>query len=438
MTIGQSDLRRRFRRLAVVNIISNVTVPLSGLVDTAMLGHLDSIRFLGGVALGAVIFEYVYWSFGFLRMGTTGLTAQARGAGQREEHFHILHRGLLLAAGIGVVLWLLAWPLQAFAFRLFSATPEVLDAGRGYFSMRILGAPATLANFALLGWFLGREEPRRALVMTVVANLSNILFNAWFILGLGWAARGAGLSTALSQILMLVTGLLLYRKIAERPAFTVRGRLADGDWGRLLKLNGDILVRTICLVSSFALFTNWSASLGTTVLVANTILLRLQTFGAYLIDGAAFAVESLAGVLRGAGDTEGLRRLHNLALTVGVAFAFITLVLLFAAPQSILRALTSHQEVIDQARMYLPWLIPVLIFGSIAYMYDGLFLGLTEGGILRRAMLFSTFAVFLPIAWFAQRNGLNHGLWAAMAAFMLARSITLGWAARRCIITVSP
>lgn len=425
------DLRRRFGRLAAVNILSNVTVPLMGLIDTAMLGHLDSIRFLAGVALGSILFDYVYWTFGFLRMGTTGLTAQARGAGRIEEHFFVLHRAWLLAALLGATLWVAAWPLRTAGFHLLDGTEDVLRAGRDYFDGRILGAPFALANFAMIGWFLGREEARRALVITVAAAVANTLFNAWFILGLGWAAYGAGLATALSQVAMFAIGVGFYRRIRRRPPFRPRARLRDGDWGRLLRLNGDILVRTLCLVTAFALFTNWSSRLGTLWLAANALLLRLLTLASYLIDGAAFATESLAGAFAGSGDRSGLRRLLRLSLVSGAGFAALTLAAFFVAPGPLFAALTSHADVVDAARRYLPWMIPVLAFGSAAYMYDGFFLGLTDGRTLRRSMAFSLLGVFLPVAAYAVWRGSNAWLWGAMVAFMAARALTLGFVAER-------
>jgi MATE family multidrug resistance protein len=420
------DLLPRFFRLSLLNILSNITVPLAGLVDTAMLGHLGDIRFLAGVALATVLFDFVYWSFGFLRMGTTGTTAQAIGRGDTAEAFLVLYRSLLIAVTIALVLLVLQLPLREAGFGLLSGEPAVEQAGRDYFDARIWAAPATLMSFVLVGWFLGREESRYVLWMTVAANVANIALNYVFIIRLGLAARGAGLATMLSQYVMLALGLGLFLRVAERPpwrwrAIAVRERLAE-----LFRLNGDILVRTLGLVTAFALFTNFSSILGTTVLAANTILLRLLSLAAFLIDGAAFAAESLAGIFRGAGDHPSLRRLFRVALWSGEGFALLTLVALFAWPGGVLALLTSHGDVIAETRVYMPWLWPTLVFGALAYMYDGLFLGLTEGRTLRNTMLLSTLLVFVPLAWLAARTGSNHALWAALAAFMVARTVTLG------------
>jgi len=424
-------LRRRFFRLALLNILSNVTVPVAGLVDTGMLGHLADIRFLAGVALAVILFEYVYWSFGFLRMGTTGTTAQAVGRGDRDECFLVLYRSLTLALGIAAAILLLQAPLREAGFSLLSGDPGVEAAGRDYFDARVWGAPATLCNFVFLGWYLGREESRRALWMTVAANASNVALNYVFIIRMGLAATGAGLATMCSQYVSLGVALVIFLRLGERVPWRwrqvwVRERMTD-----LFRLNRDILVRTLCLVTSFAVFTNFSSMLGTTLLAANTILLRLLSLAAYLIDGAAFASESLAGIFRGGGDREGLRRLFRLSLVTGEAFALVVLAALFARPRLVYGVLTSHEEVVELAVAHGGWLVPTLAFGALAYMYDGLFLGLTEGRTLRNSMLFCTLAVFLPPALLALHLESNHLLWASMAAFMAARTVTLGWAGRR-------
>lgn len=425
------SLRRRFFRLALLNILSNVTVPIAGLVDTGMLGHLDDIRFLAGVALAVILFEYVYWSFGFLRMGTTGTTAQAVGRDLPDECFLVLYRSLTLAVAIAAAILVLQIPLREAGFSLLSGDPGVEAAGRDYFAARIWGAPATLCNFVFLGWYLGREESRNALWMTVAANAANVALNYLFIIRLGLAATGAGLATMCSQYVSLGVALLIFLRLGERVRWRwrevwVRERMAD-----LFRLNRDILVRTLCLVTSFAVFTNFSSMLGTSLLAANTILLRLLSLAAYLIDGAAFASESLAGIFRGSGDRDGLRRLFRLSLLVGEAFAVLVLAVLFVQPRLVYGVLTSHDEIVDLAVGYGAWLVPTLGFGALAYMYDGLFLGLTEGRTLRNSMLWCTLVVFLPPALLALRFESNHLLWASMAAFMAARTATLGWAGRR-------
>ena len=424
------DLGRRFFKLAAINILSNITVPIAGLVDTGMLGHLADIRFLAGVALATILFEYVYWSFGFLRMGTTGTTAQAVGREDRAESYLVLYRSLLLALIIAAGILVLQVPLREGGFALLSGDALVEAAGRDYFNARIWGAPATLCSFVFLGWYLGREESRYALWMTVAANLGNIILNYVFIIRLGLAARGAGLATMLSQYVMLAVALWIFFRIHDRFHWRWREVWVGERLAALLRLNMDILVRTLCLVTSFAVFINFSSVLGTTLLAANAILLRLLNLAAYMIDGAAFASESLAGIFRGQGNTAALKRLFRLSLVVGQGVALLTLGVYLSRPTLVYGLLTSHDDLVSVTVQYGWWLVPTLVFGALAYMYDGLFLGLTEGRTLRNSMLFSTLVVFLPIAAAGLSLENNHVLWAGMAGFMAARAATLAIAGR--------
>lgn len=426
----REGLAQRFARLTFFNILANLTVPLAGLVDAAILGHLDQIKFLAGVALGSIVFDYVFWSFGFLRMATTGMTAQSFGRGDLEAAERVLRRSLLLAVTAGVAIVLLRGPLADLAFGLLSGSPETEGAGREYFGARVWGAPAALLNLCFLGWFLGREESRVALYMTAAANLTNIALDYLFVLEFGWAAEGAGWATAVSQYVQLAVALVF---------FLPRRSGAGWDWRRLLdrdklsmmfRLQRDIFLRTLLLVSAIAVFTDASARLGTDVLAANTLLLRLFTVAAYLIDGVAYAVESLAGVLYGAGERTLLRRMVRWAMLVAVGFALLFVAPLLAAPTWTLGLLTSHEEIVRLGATYSTWLLPVLVIGAVAFVYDGLFLGLTAGRTLRNTMIVSA-AVYLPPALWSVHVGSAHLLWASFALFMAARVATLGWADRR-------
>lgn len=425
------SLPRRYLRLSALNILASVTVPLAGLVDTAMLGHLEDIRFLAGVALGSILFDYVYWTFGFLRMGTTGTTAQAIGEGDTATVYLTLYRGLFVGVAVGSMLLLAQLPIRIAGFALLSGTAGVEGAGAAYFNARIWGAPATLSGFVLAGWFLGREESGRVLLMTAAANLANVALDYLFIMRLGMAAFGAGLATMMSQYLALVIGIVMLLRLGQPRRWRWSEVLERDGLTGLMLLNRDILLRTLGLITTFSLFTNFSSILGTNVLAANAILLRVQYLASYFIDGAAFATESLAGIFRGQGDAAGLRRLLRLSLRAGgacvVGFAGVVAI----APRWLYPLLTSHEEVIDLAARFGWWLVPVLLFGAAAYVYDGFFLGLTQGRTLRNSMLFSTICVFVPIAALAVSRGSNMLLWAAMAAWMAARATTLGWASRQ-------
>lgn len=427
------DLYRRYFRLTALNILANVTVPLAGLVDTAILGHLAEIRYLAGVALASLLFDYVYWTFGFLRMGTTGTTAQAVGRGDERSAYLILYRSLLLAFGISAVLLALQWPIRSLGFALLSGTPEVELAGRAYFNARIWGAPAALASFAFIGWYLGREESRYVLTMTVAANLTNVILDYLFIVHMGMAAAGAGLATMMSQYVGLATALVIFLRLRRPRRWHWPEVLDRQGLAALISLNRDILVRTLGLITTFALFTNFSSMMGTVILAANAILLRVLNLASYFIDGAAFATESLAGIFRGEHNIRSLHRLVRLSLIAGEMCALIFISVVLWRPATLYGVLTSHTDVLAAAVQFGRWLIPVLLFGSVAYIYDGLFLGLTEGRALRNSMMFSAATVFLPVAWLAVRFENNHLLWLAMVLFMVARAATLGYAAR-CVL----
>lgn len=417
-----------FTRLSIVNILSNLMVPLAGLIDVSFLGHLADIRHLAGVALATVIFNYVYWTFGFLRMSTTGMTAQALGRGDADTVLLIGLRHGILAVAIGFVILLLQTPLQWLGFTLLSATPEIQAAGKAYYHALIWGAPINLLGFVLIGWFLGRSQSSKVLVLSIVASGSNVLLNYLFIVRWGWGSAGAGWATAASQCLMGIVGLgFVVWEIRWQQVKAVLPKLYDPLAIRAaFNLNRDILIRTFALVTTFSIFTNLSSVLGTVTLTANTVMLQVITFAAYFIDGLAFATESLAGLFQGQRSTHQLARLIQVSGTasfsIGLLFALITI----AFPMPLFSLLTNHTEILARLVQDVFWLLPVLGFGSIAYLLDGYFLGLTQGRILRQSSLIAALVGFLPlaiVAWHTQNGQL---LWLALSLFMLVRALTLG------------
>ena len=423
--------KRRFWRLTYLNILANVTIPLVGLADAGMLGHLSDLRFLGGVALGSLIFEYVYWTFGFLRMSTTGLTAQALGRSDHREQYLVLYRALLIGLILASLILLLQTWIREAAFFLLGGTPGVEEAGRDYFNARIWAAPATLCNFAILGWLLGREQSQHVLLMTLVANVCNVILNYVFILRLDMAAWGAGLATTISQYLMLALGTALVLRQGT-PVSCRHSEFLKGDRFRtLVSLNRDIFIRTLCLITAFALFINGSALLGTTLLAANAILLRLLMLAAFVIDGIAFAVESLGGALFGSRAWRSLQALYRYSLFwSGVCGLFFGLLFLLAAPWFI-PLLTTHVDVQADTAALIPWLILTVTVGALAFALDGLFLGLTQGKALRNAALFSLLGGFLPLLILSTYLHNVHLLWLSMVLFMAARGLSLWLAFRR-------
>lgn len=425
---SQSD----FFKLAIPNILTNLCVPLAGLIDIALLGHLPDITPLAGVALAGLIFDFSYWGFGFLRMSTTGLTAKAFGAKDRANSAAIFFRAMAVGLGAGLVLVALQWPISAIGFGILNGGPEVEAAGKLYFGARIWGAPATMFGYVIVGWLLGRQRSKDALLYALTLNGLNIFLDWVFIYRFGWGARGAGLATMLAEVTACLLGLLLVRRAWKGlPGFDI-GFLKDrGAFKRLMILNGNIMVRTFCLITTFAVFTNLSAGFGAVLLAANTILLKLLNTAAYFIDGFAFALESLAG--RFAGEENWLATRRSLRMALGWNLAAVALFLFgfHFFETEILGTLTAHEEVIEAGVKYLPWVSCCLLLSGFAYIYDGFFIGLADGARLRVSMMWSTLVGFLPLAMWSYSAKLPMVLWVAMVSFMAIRSATLGWGARQ-------
>lgn len=427
-TLDRYDFIPRFFRLASVNILSNLMVPLAGLISVAFLGHLGDIRHLAGVTLSTILFNYIYRTFGFLRMSTTGMTAQAVG---REDEQGVLITGLrngILALGLGIIILIFQYPLQEIGFALLSATSDVKASGQAYYDARIWAAPATLLNFVLIGWFLGREQSGKVLVLSAVGNAANILLDYLLIVRLGWESAGAGFATAMSQYLMLLIGIIfICREVRWQEIRAVAGQLFDlSALKEALALNRDIFIRTFAFLSTFSIFTNLSSAMGTMTLTENALLLQVVTLAVYFIDGLAFATESLAGIFCGKEDNDQLTSLVGIsggsALILGVSLALVFVLF----PQPLFGLLTNHAEVIDSINHYVSWLLPILGFGSIAFILDGYFLGLAEGPTIRSAALTATLLGFAPSAIAAWLFHSSHLLWLAMSLFMVARVVTLG------------
>jgi multidrug resistance protein, MATE family len=403
-------------------------VPLAGLMDVAFLGHLSEIRHLAGVALAMVLFNYLYWTFGFLRMGTTGLTAQATGRHNFDEVLLVGLQNGAIALGIGLGIVLLQVPLRMAGFALLSAAPEVKTAGESFYNALIWGAPATLLNYVLIGWYLGRSQSGKVLLLSAVANLSNVGLDYLFIVHLGWESAGAGAATALSQMLMAGVGLsLASRELGMTQLKQAGVKIFNAEALKAsVVLNGELVVRTFALISTFAAFTNISSILGTAVLSSNTVLLQVIALASYFIDGLAFATESLVGSLSVQGKTERLKQLLWVGGSSSLIFGLLFSLAFIVAPLTFFKLLTNHPEILDRIRDYTPWLLPVLGFGSVAYFLDGYFIGLTAGRLLRGSVVAAATLGFIPVAIAAWYFRSVHLLWLALTLFMGIRAITLG------------
>ncbi len=424
---------KKFFRLTGYNILANLTVPLTGLADTAILGQLENHKFMAGVALTNILFYYLFWAFSFLRMSTTGLTAQSEGNENHKESIRILLRSMILALIIGTVILIIKNPIADLGFLFLEGEKEVKLAGLEYFDARIFSAPAVMCNFVLMGWFLGRSQSGIALIATALANISNFILNVWFVLYLDWKSEGAGLATTISQYLMLLFFLLFLIRETKSisDSFKTENIFKLSGFRSLLSLNSDIMIRTVLLISTFSLFRNFSSGLSSETLAANAILHEFILVGAFWIDGAALATETIAGNLKGNGDEAGLRRILKLGILTGILIAFILSAIVLIFPDQTFSWISKTKTVVAIAKEYSFWIAPVLIFGSFAFIFDGFFLGMSEGKILRNSMFLSSFVFFLPIAIWGKLESNNHLLWLSLAIYMLGRTLTLGFIAYR-------
>ncbi len=416
----------RTLRLAAPIIVSNITVPLLGAVDTAVVGHLPDPAYLGGVAIGVTIFDFLYWSFGFLRMSTTGFVAQARGAGDAAEIRAVLGRALLIAAALGAAMVVLQGPIASASLRLVGASPEVQANAADYVSVRIWSAPATLANYALLGWLFGMQRPKTALVLQVFTNSLNIALDLWFVVALGWGVPGvAGASVIADYAASGVALWLILRTLPGRAGWE-RARLFDRvRLASLLRVNRDIFVRTVCLIFAFAWFTVQGARLGTVTLAANAVLLNLQAIMAYGLDGFAFAAEALVGAAIGARDRAGFAAAVRAAAAWSIALAALVAALYGVLGASLVSLFTNLPEVQAAAIAFLPWMVVSPVISVWSYVLDGIYVGATRAVEMRNGMIIALGVYLVATQLLVPVMG-NSGLWLALMILMAARAATLG------------
>ncbi|MBS0563941.1 MAG: MATE family efflux transporter [Proteobacteria bacterium] len=417
---------RRVLRIALPIVLSNATVPLLGAVDTGVIGQLGQAAPIGAVGMGAVILATFYWAFGFLRMGTSGLAAQATGAGDETEAALILLRALAVGAAAGLVFIAAQAPIFALAFAVSPASPEVEGLARAYLSIRIWGAPATIALYAVTGWLIARERTRGVLALQLWMNGLNMGLDVLFVLGLGWGVGGVATATLIAEWSGLALGLWLCRGAFAGGLWRDLGRLADGErLRRMAGVNGDIMLRSVLLQGAFTSFVFLGARFGDVTLAANQVLLQFLEVTAYALDGFAFAAESLVGQAVGQRSGPMLRRAALLTSQWGAGGAVaLGLAFLFGGPW-LIDLLTTEPAVRAAARGWLIWVALMPVLGIACWMLDGIFIGATRTRDMRNAMIL-TMLIYLPVLFLLPRLVGNHGLWAALALLMVLRGITLG------------
>ncbi|MBT9311720.1 guanitoxin biosynthesis MATE family efflux transporter GntT [Leptothoe kymatousa] len=410
----------RFYQLSVVGMFSHMMVPLAGLCDSAFLGHLSNINYLAGVILGSILFDYLYRILKSLRSSTNALTAQAMGQGDTTGVFVALLRCGVVALAIAAMILLLQYPIQHLGFTLLSGVNATEQAGLEYFNARIWGAPAVLLNFVLIGWFLGRENNGLVLLLSLVVNGSNVLLDYVMINRWGWESFGAGLATACSQYLGLITGLIAvaftidWAKIGQ-----VMGQVLDRQaLGSTLMLKGNLLVRYIAIISAYAIFTNLSATFGTLSLTENGLLLQVALLSQFAVQGVGMTVQTLVGHFHGQGRTEQCLPVLKTAIVTSLLMALGFAVCMLTFPSTVFALLTNHRDVSQAMADHAVWLVPLLSITAVAFMLEGYFIGLKAGAVVRNGALLGFGFGFTPLALVAVYLQNSYLLWSALTGYM--------------------
>ena len=419
--------RSKIWALAGPVILANLSVPLLGAVDTAVIGHLDDAYNLAAVAIGSTIIQFIYWAFGFLRMGIGGLAAQALGSNDAPEVRALFTRGALIGLFVGLVLWAIQSQILWLALNLFDGSATTKSLASLYFQIRIWSAPAVLVNYCLIGWFIGMQNTRAVLYLQVFMNGLNIVLDLYFVLNLGWGVAGVAIATLISELAAVIIGLLVYRREVNR--FDPGGK-SGSVWDvnklkRTLGINIDIFIRTVCLLFAFAFFTSQASGFGDITIAAHLVLIQFQFFLSFGLDGFAHAAEALVGNSIGSRNRLALRHAVNISSkwAAGVAGAYM---LVYAiAGEFIIGLLTSIPEVRIVATDYLIWLIISPAISVWSFMLDGIFIGATRSAEMRNGMLISLI-VFISAALLLKPIMGYGGVWVAFTFFMIMRAITLG------------
>ena len=417
-------MNREILRLAIPNILTNLTIPLLGMVDLHLMGYQDSEVFMGAVALGSVIFNIVYWSFAFLRMSLSGLAAQAYGRSNNNEMAMMLFRGLFLALSGAFVLLVFQSSIVQFSLFILEGSEEVKELARVYFNVRIWAAPAAIALMVLYGWFLGMQNAVYPMIISICVNVVNISCSFFLVKFIGMQVEGVALGSVVAQYLGLILAIFLFLKkyryiLAE---FSFKEVIRRSALAEFLNVSGDIFLRTFCIIIVFTFFTSKSAGASDIILAANSALLQFLFLFSYFLDGFACAAEALVGKFAGRMDIKTLRRAVRVLMVWGAGFGLLFTGAYLVGGFKMLKIYTNQPEVITTAASYLPWLVILPLTGFASFIWDGVYIGATASKLMRNTMLVATFLFF---ACYLAFRGIieNHALWLAMNMFMLGRGL---------------
>ncbi len=425
--LSNKTMHRQVLWLAIPMVLSNITIPLLGLVDAAVIGHLEHAWYLGGVALGSTVISVTFWLLGFLRMSTTGLTAQAFGADNSAGLARVWLQGMLMALGFAAVFLLLHRFIADGVFGFSSASAEVKLYAQQYFVIRAWSAPASLVNFVLLGWLLGTQNSRAPMWMVIITNVVNIVLDLLFVLGLGWKVQGVALASVIADYSGMGFGLwCVWRYWLQHQLPSPLALLRESTQGlsRFVRLNRDIFLRSLCLQAAFSFMTFQGAAFGDQTVAANAVLMSFLMMISYGMDGFAYAMEAMVGKAIGAKSETQLK-----AAMIGSAFWSVVICLLLTLAfgwygSALIRLITDISAVQQTAQVYLPWLVAMPLTSMWCFLLDGIFIGATKGREMRNSMFVAACTFFVVFYGFAFWG--NHALWLAMLSFMAMRGLSLG------------
>ena len=423
MTIDLT-LNKEIFRIAIPNIIANISIPLLGIVDTALMGRMDDPAYIGAIALGGIIFNILYWGLGFLRPGTTGLTAQSYGKDNFQECYRLLYRSSIIGFSLGLIILIFHEQLGQICFGLLSGSEQVEALAYEYFSIRVLAAPAVICIFALRGWFFGMQDAISPMILTISSNVLNIIFSWYLVMELDMSVAGVAYGTMAAQLITFLVAIIIivvkYKsdviKYFDSAVFKAKEML------RFLSVNRDMFIRNLCMILVFSFYTNYSSQIDDDYLAINQMLLQLFYFMAYAVDGFAYASESLVGKYLGARSITTVKDVIKKCLIYGLGFGALFSVGFILSGSSILRIMTTNEQLIRDAQPYFIWLALVSISGALAFIWDGVYSGATAAKELRDSMLISTI-FFFAVFYCTRSTYPKISIWAAMVAFMLSRSI---------------
>ena len=431
----KDSLNRSILKLAIPNIISNITVPLLGLVDMVLMGHQDSITYIGAIGLGGTIFSVMYSIFSFMRAGTTGFTAQAYGANDRAEIAYSLYRSLCIALIATVLVLSLQGPVEWLSMKLLHGSNEVLAHTATYFRVRIWAAPAVLCLYAFNGWFIGMQNTTIPMIIAILTNVVNIILSVIFVNFMGMGVLGVALGTVIAQYCGLITAIIfLFAKFRYHLIPIRRAILLQSDkLKRFFSVNADFMIRSILLVLSIAYFNNQSAKLGDDMLAVNMILMQFFYIFSYFTDGFAYAGEALVGRFTGAHDDKQLHQTVKLLLIWGFIIALPFTVLYAVFPDVFIHLISDQPEIATQAQPYHIYMILIPLITFAAFLWDGIYIGATASRAIRNTMLISAVGVFLPASLILMPLFGNHGLWISFLLFMVARGLSMTLMAKKAV-----